>query len=130
MKARQARAPSTPYQQLVASGLGYLEFARANPALFRLIFGLEPGAAPDPDVMAAAASAFMVLASSVAALHGAEPLRHPDAYEQVMACWTRVHGFAELLLAGHIHPPPGDDPSACEALFVRIFETQFGAFRD
>lgn len=125
MQARQAIALPSPYEQLMASGLGYLGFARTNPALFRLIFTIEKGPAPDPDVMAAGMAAFMHLAASVAALHDAEPLGHPGAHEEVMACWTRAHGFAELMLAGHIELPGGDDPSVHDAFFRKVFGAQF-----
>jgi AcrR family transcriptional regulator len=36
--AREAAAALDPRSQLVASGLGYVDFALANPALFRLMF--------------------------------------------------------------------------------------------
>lgn len=127
MKARQGIAPQTPYEQLMASGLGYLEFAQAHPALFRLIFGLPKGPAPNPEVMVAAEAAFMHLAGNVAALHEAQPLAHPGAYEEVLACWTRAHGFAELMLAGHIEMAAPDDPSARDALFRKVFEAPFRA---
>jgi len=125
MIARQDDAPKTPYEQLIASGLGYLEFASAHPALFRLIFGLPKGPDPDPDVMAAGEAAFMHLARHVAALHGAEPLAHPGALEEVMACWTRVHGFAELMLSGQLTPLIDDDAGAREAQFRKVFAAQF-----
>ena len=124
MIARQETAPQTAHEQLIASGLGYLEFAQAHPALFRLIFGRPKAPDPDQELRAAGEAAFMHLARDVAAFHGTEPLAHPCAQEQVLACWTRVHGFAELLLAGHISLPADDDPSAYEALFRKVFEAQ------
>lgn len=125
MIAREGTAPQTAYEQLIASGLGYLEFAQAHPALFRLIFSLPKGPDPDRDVMAAAEAAFMHLAQNVAALHGAGPLAHPGAREEVLACWTRVHGFAELMLTGHISLPDDDDVIARERLFRAVFDVQF-----
>ena len=122
MIAREGMAPPTPQEQLIASGLGYLEFAQAHPALFRLIFGLPKGPEPDADVAAAAEAAFLHLARNVAALHGAEPLAHPGAREEVLACWTRVHGFAELMLAGHIALSGEEDRAA---LFRAVFAVQF-----
>ena len=125
MTAHQDSAPPTPYEQLIASGLGYLAFAQDHPALFRLIFGQPRGPDRDPAVMAAAEAAFMHLARNVAALHDAEPLAHPGAQEEVLACWTRVHGFAELMIAGHISLPADDAPSERKAMFRKIFEAQF-----
>ncbi len=126
MIARQEDAPDTPYEQLIASGLGYLEFALAHPAPFRLIFGLPKGPDLHPDVVAAGEAAFMHLARNVAALHGAEPLAHPGAQEEVLACWTRVHGIAELMLSGQITPMMGDEGAAREAQFRKIFAAAFG----
>jgi AcrR family transcriptional regulator len=125
MKDRQQGAAHTPYEQLVASGLGYLEFAQSHPALFRLVFGWQKGKTDCDDVMVAAEAAFMHLARDVAALHGAEPLVHPGAREQVLACWTRAHGFAELMLAGLVDLPNGPDTSARDALFRDVFAAQF-----
>jgi hypothetical protein len=54
-------------------------------------------------------------------------LAHPCAQEEVLACWTRVHGLAELALSGYI-PLRTDDPhspearAARDALFRRLFE--------
>jgi len=127
MVARQATAPRDAYEQLIASGLGYLAFAEQDPALFRLIFSLPKGPDPDAAVMAAADAAFLHLAGNVAALHGAEPMAHPGAYEEVMACWTRVHGFAELMLAGHLAPPCAGRAGAHEALFRKVFGAEFAA---
>jgi AcrR family transcriptional regulator len=126
MRARQQTAPTAPYEQLVAAGLGYLDFALAHPALFRLIFTMPRGASPDPAVMAAGEAAYMHLARSVASLHGAEPLAHPCAHEQVMACWTRAHGFAELMLAGHLDAAAALDPARREAMFRQVFDARIG----
>lgn len=125
MQARQAKAPGLAYERLMASGMGYLDFAMGNPALFRLVFGLPKGPNPNPDVMEAATAAFMHLARDVGALRGQGPLEHPSAYAEVMACWTRVHGFAELLLAGHIQGPDCASPPERDAFFRSVFEATF-----
>ena len=127
MEARQASAADTPYERLMGSGMGYLDFAFANPALFRLVFGLPKGPSPHSDLHRASEAAFMHLAGAVADLHGSAPLAHPCAQEEVLACWTRVHGLAELALSGYM-PLPSDDPNSPEAraerdaLFRRLFE--------
>jgi AcrR family transcriptional regulator len=125
MEARQAGAAEAPFDQLMASGLGYIDFALAHPGLFNLVFGVAMGPDAGPELQQAAADAFMHLASGVAALHGAEPLAHPDAYEQVLACWTRAHGFAGLVLAGHIPLNEPGNPAERDALFARVFGAQF-----
>jgi hypothetical protein len=110
----------------MASGLGYIDFALAHPGLFNLVFGVAMGPDAGPDLQQAAADAFMHLASGVAALHGAEPLAHPDAYEQVLACWTRAHGFAGSGAGRpHTHSTNPKDPAERDALFARVFGAQF-----
>lgn len=127
MEARQASAANTPYERLMGSGMGYLDFAFAHPALFRLVFGLPAGPAPNSDLQRAAEAAYLHLAGAVADLHGSAPLAHPCAQEEVLACWTRVHGLAELVLSGYI-PLLTDDPNSPkaraerDALFRRLFE--------
>jgi AcrR family transcriptional regulator len=49
MLARQAAAPADPMAQLVASGLGYLDFAETSPALFTLMFASERSKPGTPD---------------------------------------------------------------------------------
>lgn len=127
MIAHQEAAPDDPYEQLIASGLGYLHFARSHPALFRLIFSDPTGVAPSPEVMATAGAAFMHLAANVAAVHGVAPLAHDGARDEVMACWTRVHGIAELILSGMMDAPDKDNKAANDAMFRRIFEVRFRA---
>src|SRR5215470_19725877 len=40
-EARQKTAPADGMSQLVASGMGYIDFALARPALFRLMFSSD-----------------------------------------------------------------------------------------
>ncbi|MFN3281820.1 MAG: TetR/AcrR family transcriptional regulator, partial [Tabrizicola sp.] len=72
----------------VRAGLGYLEFALARPALFRLIFS---SARPDfaaPDLLAAANRAYDHLVGLVATMGGGET--------DVIALWATSHGLADL----------------------------------
>ncbi|NHB78215.1 TetR/AcrR family transcriptional regulator [Rhodobacter calidifons] len=76
----------------VRAGLGYLEFALARPALFRLIFS---SARPDyaaPELTAAASRAYDHLVGLIRALGGDET--------DVIALWATSHGIADLS-AGH-----------------------------
>ena len=125
MEARQAVAADTPFDKLMASGLGYIDFALAHPGLFRLIFGVSMDPDASPELQQAAADAYMHLATGVAGLHGTPPLEHPNAMEAVLACWSRAHGFADLLLAGHIHLSNPDDIAERDALFGRVFGAEF-----
>ena len=120
MQARQALADPDPVEQVVASGLGYLDFARARPALFRLIF-----AAPLPGdwgaaLHAAGDAALGHLAADLARLRGARPWDYPEAQDEVLAIWSLAHGFAELMISGRVKGAAEMGVAQQEALFRRV----------
>lgn len=76
---------------LIAQGEAYLAFARARPALFRLMFAGHDGGPPPTDD-----TAYGVMVRRVHELAPADP----DA--ATLACWSAVHGMATLALDGNI----------------------------
>jgi AcrR family transcriptional regulator len=119
MEARQERAIQTAYERLIATGQGYLDFALSEPAMFRLIFGLDQTPAEGSSLQAAALSAFMTLARAVGDLRGADPMLDPEGRIEVLACWTRAHGIADLILSGYIELPDGENAEAERDAFFR-----------
>lgn len=98
--ARAAAAdPGDPQAQMIALGLGYIEFARANPALFRLMFSSRRPDLRDERLQKAASASFAQLVSGVAALTGSDPLGSVKGTRQVAALWAIVHGLSHLLLS-------------------------------
>ena len=93
--AFEARAPETPRDQLIAAGLGYVGFARARPALFRLMFGSQRTDYANPDLGSAAEAAIAHLMSQVGRVGGTVP-------HDVTAVWATAHGLADLIIAGRI----------------------------
>jgi len=87
--------------RLDASGIGYVAFAVANPALFGLMFstvGQSPAAGTPLD--SARQRAYAVLQEAVAA-------RSPDGKADAAEClrlWALVHGIAKLVLEGCVRP--------------------------
>ncbi|MCF3947440.1 WHG domain-containing protein [Acidiphilium iwatense] len=81
---------------LRAQGVAYVEFAVAEPALFRLMFGAAKPCGDDT-LSEAARAAFGILASRVAALAG-----EADAETVTLAAWSIVHGLACLIVDGQI----------------------------
>lgn len=78
----------------LATGRGYLAFARHNPGHFRLMFRNDQLARSDPTLVAAREAAFGVLAGVMANLA-------PDAADRALRArlalaWAAVHGFATL----------------------------------
>jgi AcrR family transcriptional regulator len=120
MQARQAQAPTDPVAQLLASGEGYVDFALASPALFRLVFGSGLTVDGSPALEAAADAALGHLAADLARLRGAEPFGYPEAWDEVLAIWSLTHGFAELLISGRLKPVQDLGPDERAAQFRRL----------
>jgi len=85
--------------RMTALGLGYVEFARANPALFRLMFSSDRPDFDDDTLRAAAKSAFQQLISGVGGVAGGDPLSSKEGRRRVAAVWATVHGLSHLLLS-------------------------------
>lgn len=99
-KTFQRRAAQTPEARLVASGLGYVEFAQQNPALFRLIFSSERPDRSAPMLSEQADAAFEHLVDDVRHISKTDPHTDPLAMTDVMAAWAIAHGLADLMIAG------------------------------
>jgi len=102
MTDRQAKAAADPQSQFVASGLGYIDFALTNPALFKLMFGSERPATDDPELIHHSMSSFMVLVDGVAAIRGFNPFEQDEGRLDVTAAWSLVHGISNLLISGRM----------------------------
>lgn len=74
---------------LVAQGQAYIAFARAHPALFRLMFAGSHGGPP-----AVEDNAYGVLVRRI------EQLAPASVETATLACWSAVHGMATLALDG------------------------------
>ena len=75
-------------ERAVRAGLGYMEFAEARPALFRLIFSSKKPDFASPDMAEAAEAAYDHLVGLIRALGGEA--------SDVMALWAMSHGLADL----------------------------------
>jgi AcrR family transcriptional regulator len=114
---RESVADPTPRAQLVAAGLGYVDFALAYPALFRLIFSSDRPDFTDPALCQAGDDAYAHLADQVTAAGG-------GALETA-SVWATAHGLADLLAAGRLKTiatlPPEERDSAIAAALTRSF---------
>ena len=90
-----ANTKSSPGQRLIDAGIAYVGFARAQPALFRLMFA---GALPREDdgqpTGAQTLDILVHLIANAAELKQDDPALHP----RVVRAWSLVHGYAMLLL--------------------------------
>ncbi|MEP2103110.1 MAG: TetR/AcrR family transcriptional regulator [Parasphingorhabdus sp.] len=103
----QKTAKSEELAQLVASGIGYIDFAMKNPELFRLMFASSKPDRSDDDFSAASRAAFDKLVGEIRSILGADPYSDRAAMTQVMASWSMVHGLAELVISGRMEIPFG-----------------------
>lgn len=98
-EARMAQE-TEPRGRFIASGLGYVDFALAHPALFRLMFASARLDWTDPALCAAGGRVYALLGANVEALRGAAPSEDEMARLDLVAVWAMVHGLAELMIAG------------------------------
>lgn len=88
--------------QLAATGLGYIDFAMAHPALFRLMFSSDQPDFQAGDLERAARIAFEKLLEDVGRFRNADPRADESAMAAAMATWAMVQGLADLLKSGRI----------------------------
>jgi AcrR family transcriptional regulator len=100
MREEIARLPdrADPAARLAATGRGYIAFAGANPAHFRLMFRAELIDREDPAWRAAVGGAFDVLSEAMDALVPGLDARARQA--RLALAWTAVHGFCTLRAEG------------------------------
>ena len=94
-----AADPGDARARLVAMGLSYIEFARANPALFSLMFSSRKADFQEDRLQRAATASFEQLVAGVGAVAGVDPLTTREGRRQLAATWAIVHGLAHLLLS-------------------------------
>lgn len=117
--AREQVAHPDPRSQLLAAGLGYVDFAIARPALFRLMFGSNRADFADADLSAASDAAYGHLLDQVQAAGGGEV----DA----ASVWASAHGLADLLCAGRLGRMGALLPAARDAALASILLRSFPA---
>ncbi len=110
---REAQAAPEPRAQLIAAGLGYVDFALSRPTLFKLLFGSARPDYADPDLYREAFAAYRHLADQVHAAGGGSQV-------DVAAVWAIAHGMADLLAAGRLREIAALPPAARDAAIVDI----------
>lgn len=124
MVQRQAETDGSPRARFIASGVGYIEFAIANPALFKLMFGSDKPDMADEHLRLKSSSAFMVLVNDVATLTGKDPMADEEGMLEVASAWSIVHGLSTLVNAnriGFLAPMLASDlPGTVERIIARI----------
>ncbi len=88
--------PGTP-ERIMALGRVYVEFARNEPGVFRLIFGRRSKLRPDDPLPALGVRPIDLVQDEVAALIGRDEV-DDDVRERAFLLWTFVHGLSFLLI--------------------------------
>lgn len=96
---RQRRAAARDaFAQLVAVGLGYVEYALAHRARFQLMFRSDRLDHRNGRLQAASAAAYGQLVETMTAVHRKAVADDGLLQEKIALAWTVVHGFATLVL--------------------------------
>lgn len=97
MLAGAAAYPAGSLQGVAAIGQAYVDFARAEPGVFRLVFGLTEGHENAPDLQAKGEGCFGVVIGAVAAHLGRAP-DDPQVQARAYMLWSFVHGHSFLTI--------------------------------
>jgi AcrR family transcriptional regulator len=112
--AREAAADKTPRAQMIAAGLGYVDFALARPALFRLMHASNRPAYDTPDLGTVAKAAYDHLCGGVAAI------KPEPGIADIGAVWAIAHGLADLLASGRLYSISSLPPAPRDKVIVEI----------
>ncbi len=113
--SQAAGSNAGPIEAMRAEGRAYVEFARENPALFRLMFGAISRTATE-ELAAAAQATFDVLRAGVAAMLGVTGLDDRRVLVGAVYAWSVVHGLSNLLIDHQL-----DDLGDIDALIQDVF---------
>jgi AcrR family transcriptional regulator len=114
-----ASAGRSPAEVGLARGRAYIDFARAHPAMYQLMFSAERLDMNNPVLRQAADASFSGLVAAVNANRNeaiAEDGLTLDQGADIARIWSLVHGFAMLLIDGRLqgilkYLPAGTDAS-------------------
>jgi AcrR family transcriptional regulator len=95
MEAGAAAHPLGSLEAVAAVGQAYVDFAKAEPGVFRLVFGLTEGHENAPDLLAKGEGCFGVVVQAVAACLDLPP-GDPDVQRRAYMLWSFVHGHSFL----------------------------------
>ena len=115
-------AATAARHRLRAIGLGYIGFAREQPGLFRVAFGVPDditNAAAPSKAGSAGRTPFQLLADALDELVAAGVLPSERRPEAEILAWSAVHGLGMLVIDG---PLRGLDDSVMDATAQRLLD--------
>ncbi|PWK59153.1 TetR/AcrR family transcriptional regulator [Roseicyclus mahoneyensis] len=91
-----AHAPGS-LEAIAAIGMAYVDFARGEPGVFRLVFGLTEGHEEDAELIEKGESCLGVVVQAVAVRMGLAP-DHATVARKAYMLWAFVHGHSFLTI--------------------------------
>ncbi|MCL1630194.1 MULTISPECIES: TetR/AcrR family transcriptional regulator [Roseinatronobacter] len=95
MEAGAAAHPVGSLEAVAAIGLAYVDFARSEPGVFRLVFGLTEGHENAPELQQKGEGCFGVVVQGAAACLNLSP-SDPEVQRRAYMLWSFVHGHSFL----------------------------------
>lgn len=96
-----APLPENSIDRISALGHIYIDFARSEPAIFRLMFGLADDHADDAALVEKGHNTFELVQQEVAAFRGSAVIEEIDR-RRAFQLWSFVHGLSFLIIDGKI----------------------------
>jgi AcrR family transcriptional regulator len=125
-KVRQQAADKDPLSQLVAAGMGYIDFAMGHPALFRLMFSSDRPDHEAEDLHVAASAAYRQLVEDVARVRGNATGSSEPQPSEVMRTWAVAHGLADLMNSRRLKPLLGLRKAERDAALAEMLRRSLG----
>lgn len=102
MQQAMGDIPADPSGALRRGGRAYIEFASSNPETYRFMYQMKAkGLIEDKEC---AGDAFDLLRQTLEAGIAAGVFKPFDQQAALLACWSLVHGYAQLLIDGVVEP--------------------------
>ena len=115
VQRKAAAQPGTAASRYRATGRAYVQFARENPSLFRLMFARFTSMQENPGVVSAAMDFLRFSLELMAEVGDLEPGRQKVMFN-VLLTWSIVHGLSNLVLDGQMQYLGGDIDEMIDAV--------------
>lgn len=113
----EAMAQGGGRQGFKGVALAYVRFARANPALYRVMFGPEVANTADlPELAATSRAALGFVRTGIEHLQKAGLVKPGDAGLLALAAWSALHGLVSLILDGQAETVTPDIDELIDAM--------------
>ncbi len=124
MQAATQTAGEDPLARFRAQGRAYMEFARARPARFRVMFGVTLAGSGHAELDEARGTSFQSLLDGIAECQRAGRIRGADTRALAVMVWSAVHGHSILALDQQLAGERADSPDA-DALMDNLLGNLF-----